>query len=101
MSYNVKCQSFVNLHIRSTPKLADILQSEFSEELDVLLVEVLGLSDKFNGVSPVVSLLLNDGTEIPEGLPLVAGNFITSTRSFAEDGGELTSCWSYQNHVKI
>jgi hypothetical protein len=73
--------------------LADMLHNEFSEELVVLLVEVLGFSDKFSGVSPAGSLpLLNEGTEIPDGLPLVAGNFITSTLSFAEAGGELTSC---------
>ena len=67
-----------------------MLLNEVSEEL-LLFVDVLGFSDKFSGVSPVLSLL-NEGTEIPDGLPLVAGNLMTSTLSFAEAGGDPTSC---------
>lgn len=69
--------------IRSDPILALILLKQFSEELEPLLVDQLGLSDKLRGASPEVSdEPVYD--EMPDGLPLVAGSLITSTLS--DDG---------------
>lgn len=75
----------------STPILADILLSEFSDD-DVWLV-VVGFKERFNGASPELSEYrpLREGIESPEGLPFVAGNLITSTLSEAL-GERLTSC---------
>lgn len=71
--------------------LADMLHREFNEEEVVEVLQELGFSERFKGVSPC-SALLNEGTETPEGLPLVAGSLITSTRSPGA-GGE--SSWSF------
>lgn len=80
------------LHTRSMPKFADMLLSEFRDELLWLVEFIVGFNDKFKGPSPVDSLKLppeKDGTEIPDGLPFVGGNFITSTLSIA--GGDVQS----------
>lgn len=71
-----------------------MLLREFNEEL-VWLVADEGFKDKFRGVSPPDSekLLLNEGIEIPDGLPFVGGNFITSTLS-VDVFGETLASWS-------
>lgn len=75
---------FCYSHILSLPILAERLLSEFKELLlGQLLFDELeaGFNDKFKGASFASEVPLNDGTLTPEGLPFVAGNFITSTLS--------------------
>lgn len=89
------------LHIRSTPKLADILLSEFSDELVRPAELIDGFSDRLRGVSPDGSELLYGGRDMP-GLPLVGGSLMTSTLSLACPLPELLrSCGSWdlkKNH---
>ena len=82
---------------------ADMLLKELREELvrfstvdveDVTAAVVDGFRDRLRGASPLESsvptLFPYEHTEIPEGLPLVAGSFITSTRSVGETGGFMS-----------
>lgn len=80
---------FRNLHIRSEPILADISLKDVKD--DVLEDVVFGFKDKFNGTSPPDSEVDPNMEEIPDGLPLVAGSLITSTRSLGVEGG-VSSC---------
>lgn len=57
-----------------------MLLSEVKEELAPPVLTVLGFNDKLRGVSDAPSEA-PELYEIPEGLPFVEGNFITSTRS--------------------
>lgn len=83
-----------NLHIRSTPKLADMLLSEFKDELVRPLDELDdGFNDKLRGVSPNGSELLYEGRATP-GLPFVGGSLITSTLSLGAAAELLKSCGS-------
>lgn len=70
------------------PMLADMLLSEFSDELVWLFVELwlLGFKDRFKGPSARGSGAPYEGTLRPDGLPFVGGNLMTSTRSEDEVG---------------
>lgn len=87
--------------------LADMLLSEFSEELVWLTVDGDGFSDRFSGVSVVSDELElpKADTDNPDGLPLVAGSLITSTLSVDDMLGDWFSCswesWRVDSVIKV